>query len=120
MKKILYIEDETDHVLFMRLLLEAKDFELISAPDGKSGLKSVFENKPDLILLDLNIPLLSGFEVLKQIKANSETQNIPVVIISAFGDQDNIKKCQAAGARGFLTKPYEVSKLMKTIERAFK
>jgi len=85
-KKILFIEDERALHKSLKEILEIENIELVSAFDGEEGLKKVQEDRPDLILLDLILPKIHGFDVLKKIKENKELQNIPLVILTNLED----------------------------------
>lgn len=119
-KTILYIEDESDHIEVVKVLVESNDFRVIVAQDGESGLKNVFEHKPDLVLMDLTLPKLHGLEVLKKIKANSETKHIPVFILTASGKKNSEQECRDCGAQDFLRKPYDSRELLSKIKRILK
>lgn len=117
MKKILIIEDDE----FLRQLVSKKisseGFEVISAVDGPEGLEKTESEKPDLILLDLLLPTIDGFEVLSKIKTNKETSGIPVIILSNLGQQEEINKGMKLGAQDFLVKaqmtPDEIAEKIK-------
>ena len=116
MKKILVVEDDK----FLRDLiigkLKEEGFEVIFAIDGADGLKQAREAKPDLVLLDLILPTLNGFEVLKQMKEDSsqEIKSIPVVILSNLGQQEDVKKGLDLGAVDFLIKAnYTLSEIVE-------
>lgn len=116
-KKILFIEDETDQVMVIQARLEANGYDVVSAADGEEGLKKVYEEKPDLILLDLVIPKLDGFEVCKKIKADPQVSNIPVMIITAVGMKDLDRLCHEMHADDFVKKPYEATDFMQKVKK---
>jgi CheY-like chemotaxis protein len=111
MTKILLVEDE----LFVRELYERvltqSGFEILSAIDGEEGVQKALLH-PDLILLDIMKPKLNGIEALKQIKANSDTKKIPVILLTNLGQEDIIKEAIKIGAQGYIMKmrvtPYEI------------
>jgi DNA-binding response OmpR family regulator len=119
MKKILIIEDDN----FLRELIVKKllreGFEVKEALDGEEGVKKTKEEKPDLVLLDLILPTFDGFEVLSRIKMDSETKEIPVVILSNLGQKDEIERGMAMGAADYLVKanftPSEIVAKIKAI-----
>lgn len=127
-KNILIVEDtETDLELTLNAfeLLEMKCHTII-AKDGEAALDAVYrkgayenEKKPDLILLDLNLPKKNGIDVLKTIKADEKLKNIPVIILSTSDDQEQIDKCYQAQASGYLIKSFALEDFMKTMS-AFK
>jgi DNA-binding response OmpR family regulator len=118
-KKILLIEDDK----FLRELMNKKlitlGFDVVSAADGESGLIMIKETKPDVVLLDLILPGINGFEVLEKAKLDPETVNIPVVILSNLGQGEDIEKGLALGAKDFLVKahftPQEIVNKLKNI-----
>src|SRR6056297_625974 len=105
-KKILIIEDDK----FLRQLVSRKlskqDFEIAEAVDGEQGLEKAKEEKPDLILLDLILPGMDGFEVLSELKEDPELSSIPVVILSNLGQKDEIEKGLQMGAEDYLVKAH--------------
>lgn len=119
MPKILIIEDDRflRELLVQRLLKEG--YETQEAGDGQEGLKKAQEEKPDLILLDLILPQVDGFEVLRQIKENKETSSIPVIIFSNLGQSEDIDRGLKLGAIDYLIKarftPGEIVEKIKTI-----
>ncbi len=115
MKKILYIEDEADEVLMVRTRLENAGYTLISAADGAEGLDTIRANRPDLILLDIMMPELNGYEVCDQLKKDVETANIPIIIVTASGAKDLENRCEVLGVEEIIQKPYESSYLLERI-----
>ena len=104
MRKILFIEDEAALQKTLWDVLRQENYEIVSAVDGKVGLRLALSEKPDLILLDLILPELNGLEVLKNLKANENTRNIPVIILTNLGDLENIEKALELGATTYLVK----------------
>lgn len=104
MKKILIIEDDIFLNKVLRLKLVQENFEVIQVYDGQEGFKKIGETKPDLILLDLILPKVSGFEILEKIKHDPETKNIPVIILSNLGQEDDVKRGKSLGADDYLVK----------------
>lgn len=115
-KRILIIEDEPEQIEMMRMRFEANGFEVISAPDGQSGVKKAMEACPDLIILDMIMPKLNGIEVCKKIKSCEQSKNIPVVIVSASGSKDLEEECRQAGADEVLRKPYDSRVLVERVK----
>jgi DNA-binding response OmpR family regulator len=118
-KKILIVEDDK----FLRELISRKlrseGFEVSEAVDGEEGVKKAKEEKPDLILLDLILPGLEGFEVLSQVKTDKEVKSIPVIILSNLGQREEIEKGLRLGASDYLVKahftPGEIIEKVKNI-----
>lgn len=105
-KKIIMMIIEDDEVLLraLYLALHAGDYTITTASDGDTGLKMVERVKPDIILLDLLLPKMNGFDFLRYIKANPALKNIPVVVLSNLGDQDSIAKAKGLGAVDYFVK----------------
>jgi len=103
-KNILIIEDDEFFRELISKKLFSRDFSVSSAKDGEDGFKKSKETKPDLILLDLLLPLMDGYEVLLAIKDNPETQSIPVIILSNLSSKDDIDRAIKLGASDFLIK----------------
>jgi len=104
MKKILFIEDEFTLQKSMGEFLEKAGFKIIQALDGEIGLNLAEKEKPDLILLDLILPKISGFEVLKRLKENKETKDIPVIILTNLEESTDVGKSLELGATTYLVK----------------
>lgn len=115
MKKILYVEDEQDEVLMIKTRIEGHGYEFISAADGEEGLEKVRAEKPDLILLDLIMPNMNGYEMCCHLKDDSQMKDIPIIIITASGAKDLEKECVALGIDDILHKPYDSSHLLEKI-----
>jgi DNA-binding response OmpR family regulator len=103
-KKILLIEDERLLLEMYVSRLEKAGFEILSAEDGDMGLKIAQEKIPDLILLDIVMPGMSGYDVLKELKTNPSTKDIPVIVFSNLGQEEEIKKGLALGAEDYIVK----------------
>ena len=116
-KKILVIDDNPGIVRLDESLLKSQGYEVISASDGALGLKLAQEEKPDIVFLDIILPEMHGFEVCKRIKENPETQNIPVIIVTASGLQDVIEDEPDIKADGYVSKPYGLDDLINVIRK---
>jgi DNA-binding response OmpR family regulator len=119
-KTVLIIEDEADLRQFMSWVLKAEGYETLEAADGEEGLKKARQNRVDLILLDIRLPYLFGWDVLRELKNTPELAKIPVVVCTASADP--IIKSQAIemGATDYLVKPIKVDILKKSIIDALK
>lgn len=118
MKKILIIEDESVLQKTFGDLLSAEGYEVISALDGEDGLKMAKVKKPDLILLDLILPKMHGLEVLKQLKEDSETKDIPVIILTNLEGTDDVEKALELGATTYLIKAsYTLKEVLSKIKQ---
>ena len=120
-KKILYIEDEPTLQKTLGEALEQEGFYMFFASDGESGLRLANEEKPDLILLDIILPKKNGFEVLKELKANKETAEIPVVVMTNLEGTEDVEKILEFGATTYLVKAnYSLMEVVEKIKGVFK
>ncbi len=119
MKKILFIEDESALQKTFGEILSQEGYEMISALDGETGLKMAKTKKPDLILLDLILPKVHGFEVLKQLKEDPETKEIPVIILTNLEAIGDVDKAIGLGATTYLVKAqYTLEEVLEKIKKA--
>jgi DNA-binding response OmpR family regulator len=117
MKKLLLIEDDESTVRLITLALKRKGYEVISALNGLSGLQKANTEHPEAILLDLMLPGISGFEVLKRLKETQGTVNIPVIVVSAKNHPSDRKRAEELGAVAYLAKPYKLQKLHEILKK---
>jgi two-component system cell cycle response regulator DivK len=111
--KILYVEDNDDNVYMLQLRLELLDeFELLVALDGAEGLRLTKLHKPDLILMDLDLPGINGWDATRLLKSDPDTSGIPVIALTAFAMTGDREKALAAGCNDFDTKPIDFSRLL--------
>jgi len=103
-KKVLIIEDEPDMRGILVSMIESADYQVIEAKDGQQGLDLAVKKEPDIILLDIMLPKLNGFEVLDKLRYNPTTQDIPVIILSNLGQEKEVVKGKALGAVDYLIK----------------
>jgi CheY-like chemotaxis protein len=115
MTKILYIEDNEDNFYMLSNRLRRRGYELIAAPDGESGIALAQSEAPALILMDLSLPVMDGWEATRRLKAASETRHIPVIALSAHSMAGDREKALAAGCDEFDTKPVELPRLLGKI-----
>jgi len=117
MKKVLIIDDEEDLTFFVKANLElAGDYEVNIANSGKEGLKIAARYKPDLILLDIMMPHMDGFEVLERLKNTPKTTSIPVIMLTAKGDEDSKVKSATLYNECYIVKPVQIEFLKAKIE----
>jgi CheY-like chemotaxis protein len=115
MPKILYVEDNEDNVYMLKRRLERAGFEVVVAPDGEQGLAAAHEQRPDLILMDLSLPVLDGWEATRRLKASEQTRAIPVIALSAHAMPGDREKALAAGCDDYDAKPVELPGLLAKI-----
>ncbi|HEU5474195.1 MAG TPA: response regulator transcription factor [Actinophytocola sp.] len=113
MTKILAVEDEPDIVLALRLVFERAGYQFISSSDGRTGLRMVHEEKPDLVLLDIGLPGMDGWTVLERIR---DLADLPVLMISAHGQESDKVRGLRAGADDYVTKPFTNNELLARAE----
>ena len=119
MPKILYVEDNDDNLYMLSLRFEALDgYEVISAGNGAEGLAKAATEKPDLILMDLNLPVMDGWEATRRLKANEVTRHIPIIALTAHAMAGDREKALAAGTDDFDTKPVQFERLLGKIKQA--
>ena len=115
-RKILYVEDNLSNLtLIEQIFADLPDIELISAMQGQVGLDLARQHSLDLILLDLHLPDIPGWQVLALLQQGEATRNIPVIVISADATQRQIDNLMAAGARAYLTKPLDLAEFDRTV-----
>ena len=113
---MLLVEDEESLRKVMRDLLERDGYVVAEAADGIQALDAVDRHAPDVILLDLNLPGLDGYSVLQQLRSRASTSRIPVIVLTAKGDEDNEVRVFQLGADDFLTKPFRARALAAPLE----
>ena len=115
--KILLIDDEPDFVEPLSLQLKSEGFGVTVASDGPSGLEKARADRPDLVILDIVMPGMDGFEVLKRLRAFRETRRTPVLMLTARGETEAIFKAVESGSVDYLIKPFDLEELLKLIKR---
>ena len=113
--KILYIEDNEDNIYVVKNRFSRAGFTVVVATDGEQGVAMAAAEKPDLILMDLSLPVLNGWEATKRIKAHPETSGIPIVALSAHAMVGDREKALAAGCDDYDTKPVELARLLEKV-----
>lgn len=114
-KRVLVIEDQEDNRRIVRDLLSANSYELLEAATGEEGLKLAALEKPDLILMDIQLPGLDGYEVTRRIKANPVLKHIPIIVVTSYALSGDDKKAFDAGCNGYVTKPFSPRVLLAKI-----
>jgi two-component system cell cycle response regulator DivK len=116
-KKILYVEDNEANRMIVRDLLKRTTYELIEAFDGEAGVAKAIEARPDLILMDIQLPKISGLDAIKRIRAQAESASTPIIAITSFALSGDDQKAKEAGATAYLAKPYSPFELLKLVRR---
>ncbi len=120
MKKVVLIEDSKALAGALQGALELEGVQVVWAADGVQGVAAAKREKPDLILLDLMLPKLSGYEVCKMLKTDNNTWRIPIVIMSTLSDAESRERAQEAGADYFIPKPYSLASTLSEIKKYLK
>ena len=116
MTRILYVEDNDDNIYMLRRRLERKGIEVIVAGDGEQGIAAARREQPDLILMDLSLPVIDGWEAARRLKSAPDTQAIPIIALSAHAMTGDRERALAAGCDDYDTKPVDLAGLMAKIE----
>jgi DNA-binding response OmpR family regulator len=116
MGRVLVVDDEPDVLLLCRLNLQQRGHELLEASDGTSARRLAREGRPDVIVLDLMLPGMNGYEVLEQLRSEDETAEIPVLILTAKSLKADLERSRGLGADVFMTKPFLPNELCDLVE----
>jgi two-component system cell cycle response regulator DivK len=114
-KRILVIEDQEDNRQILQDLLTSADFEVIEAVDGEAGVAAATAQRPDLILMDIQLPLLDGYEATRRIKANPALRAIPIIVITSYALSGDDEKARAAGCDAYFSKPFSPRQLLAKV-----
>jgi DNA-binding response OmpR family regulator len=115
-KNILVVDDSTTNIVLLEAILDEKGYKIYTALNVKEAYAIIAKHHPDLILLDLLMPKISGFDFLKEIKKNKNTKDTPVIIVSALADEENIDRILNMGAVDFVKKPIDLQYLVNKVE----
>jgi two-component system, OmpR family, alkaline phosphatase synthesis response regulator PhoP len=118
-KRILVVDDERHIVRLVQVNLERAGYEILTAYDGVEALEKVKTEMPDMVVLDVMMPRMDGFEVLKNLQSDPRFQNIPVIMLTAKAQDADIFKGWASGVSSYLTKPFNPRELLVFVERIF-
>lgn len=113
---ILVVDDSTTNVVLLEAILDEKGYRIETALNAKEAYNLIEKNPPNLILLDLLMPKISGFDFLQEIRKNENTKNTPVIVVSALTDEENIDKIMEMGAIDFIKKPIDLQYLVEKVE----
>lgn len=116
-KKILIVEDNDLNMKLFNDLLQAHGYETVQTVDGRDALKLAREHSPDLILMDIKLPEISGLEVTKMLKADDDLKGIPVIAVTAFAMKGDEEKIREGGCEGYIAKPISVPHFLETIKK---
>lgn len=116
-KRILMVEDTEDNRQIIRDLMAITEYELIEATDGAAGVAAAAAVKPDLILMDIQLPVIDGYEAARRIKANPALRHIPIIAVTSYALSGDEAKALAAGCDGYLAKPFSPRELLAMVRR---
>ena len=114
-EKILIVDDQPEIIDLIKFILKKQDFKTVSASNGKDGLSMALSESPDLILLDISMPDMSGYEVCEKLKSNSQTAKIPIIMLTARDMGEDFEKALEKKADWYITKPFDPKHLLKRI-----
>ncbi|RJX35782.1 MAG: response regulator [Desulfurivibrio sp.] len=118
-KKILVVDDNQDSRELVMKILGKKNYQLLEAYDGEDALNKIMTEKPDLVLMDISMPKIDGYEVTRRVKAMEEYQDIPIVALTAHAMKGDCEKALAAGCKGYITKPINIREFSQQIKQYF-
>lgn len=113
---ILVVEDQEDNRKILRDLLTSRGYNVIEATDGLEGVRLTRENRPDLILMDIQLPGMDGYEATRQIKADDDVKGIPIIVVTSYALSGDSQKAFAAGCDAYIAKPYSPRQMLARIQ----
>ncbi|MDQ7730047.1 response regulator [Halomonas sp. SpR8] len=116
MAKVLVVDDEPNIVLSLEFLMEQAGFAVVTAEDGEQALARVNDSQPDLLLLDISLPGISGFDVLERLRGEAATAQLPIIMLTAHGRDVEREKGMALGADDYITKPFSTQTLVEKVK----
>ncbi len=116
-QKILIVEDEESLLKLESILLTSKGYDVRGVSNGQQALDAISEERPDLVLLDIMLPEIDGFEVCQRIKDDPETKDIPVIMLTAKKSREDMARGEKVGADWYITKPFKSAMVIETIQR---
>ncbi|QNI02896.1 response regulator [Halomonas sp. SH5A2] len=115
MARVLVVDDEPNILISLEFLMQQAGFDVMTAEDGEQALAHVQQTKPDLILLDISLPGISGFDVLERLRQDSNTATLPIIMLTAHGREVEREKGMALGADDYITKPFSTQALVEKV-----
>ena len=119
-KRILVVEDQEDNRQILRDLLASTDYEIVEAENGLEALAAVAKQRPDLILMDIQLPILDGYEATRRIKADPELRSIPIIAVTSYALSGDEARAREAGCDAYVPKPYSPRQLLAKINEFLK
>ncbi len=115
-KRILVVEDQEDLRGILRVLLTGSGYEMLEAANGQAGVAKAKAERPDLILMDIQLPILDGYETTRQIRADPNLKATPIIVVSSYAMKGDEEKARASGCDSYVTKPYSPMQLLRVIQ----
>jgi DNA-binding response OmpR family regulator len=119
-KKVLIVDDEPNIIVPLQFLMEQNGYDVIVAPTGEAAMEAIAANRPDLILLDIMLPGIDGYQVCQSIRTKSEWQDIKIIFISAMGREVDVAKGLALAADAYITKPFAIADVVEKVNHLLK
>jgi DNA-binding response OmpR family regulator len=117
MARILLVDDEPDIRFLTKTMLQRAGFEVVEAESGEEGLEMLERDKVDLVLLDVAMPGINGWEMCRKIKANWKLRHIPVVMFTVYGSEEDVEQSRECGADAHIKKPFDMEELLRIVDR---
>jgi two-component system cell cycle response regulator DivK len=114
-KRILIVEDTEDNRQILRDLLSSAGYDVVEAHDGEAAIIAASETSPDLILMDIQLPLINGYEAIRRIRADSTLQPVPIIAVTSYALSGDKERAWAAGCNGYIAKPFSPRQLLATV-----
>lgn len=116
-KRVLIVEDNELNLKLFQDLLQAHGCETMEVRDGREAVKAIAQERPDLVIMDIQLPHISGMEIIRQVKADSELKNIPIVAVTAFAMHEDEKRILSTGCEGYIAKPISIDSFLKATQK---
>jgi len=116
---VLYIEDNEQNYYLVSVLLKTKDYRVLWSQDGQEGIEKALQSKPDLILLDIQLPIMDGYEVARRLRSNSELSGIPIIALTSYAMTGDREKALQAGCDGYIEKPIDPDTFLAQVAAYF-
>lgn len=116
MSQVLVVDDEPNILLSLEFLMQQAGFDVTTADDGESALERINAGLPDLLLLDISLPGISGFDVLERLRTAADTRHLPIIMLTAHGREVEREKGMALGANDYITKPFSTQALVEKVK----
>jgi len=117
LRRILIADDEDDIRIALKLMLKLSKYDTLEARNGQEAIDRIRQDKPDLVLMDLSLPLIDGLEATRQIRREAEFETLPIIIVSGYENQDTVDRVKECGGTGYISKPIEFDDLKQMIEK---